>query len=123
MHRPLNCFWFVGARHMPLLSTLGTLLLFLGCSAQATRTGDSNELFDCVVEVACGECLFQMKGEGCDLAIRIDGKSYYVDSSSIDDHGDAHAVDGLCNAVRTAKATGSIQGDRFLATKLELCPK
>ena len=32
-----------------------------------------------------------MPGNGCDLAVRIDGQVYYVDGSSIDDHGDAHA--------------------------------
>jgi hypothetical protein len=30
-----------------------------------------------------------MEGHGCELAVRIDGKSYFVDGSSIDSHGDA----------------------------------
>ena len=33
--------------------------------------------------------------KGCDLAIRIDGKSYFVEGTKIDDHGDAHANDGF----------------------------
>jgi hypothetical protein len=36
-----------------------------------------------------------MEGHGCELAVRIDGKSYFVDGSSIDSHGDAHASDGF----------------------------
>jgi hypothetical protein len=39
--------------------------------------------------------MFGMEGHGCELAVRIDGKSYFVDGSSIDSHGDAHAKDGF----------------------------
>ena len=28
--------------------------------------------------------------KGCDLAVRIDGKSYFVEGTKIDEHGDAH---------------------------------
>ena len=63
-----------------------------------------------------------MEGSGCDLAIRIDGKSYYVDGSSIDDHGDAHADDGLCNQIRKAKVTGEIKDGRFLAESIQVLP-
>jgi hypothetical protein len=52
-----------------------------------------------IVEASCGQCQFGMEGHGCELAVRIDGKSYFVDGSSIDSHGDAHAKDGfvLCH--------------------------
>jgi hypothetical protein len=36
-----------------------------------------------------------LKGYACDLAVRIDGKTYFVDGTSIDSHGDAHAEDGF----------------------------
>jgi hypothetical protein len=36
-----------------------------------------------------------MEGKACDLAVRIDGKAYFVDGTSIDSHGDAHAADGF----------------------------
>lgn len=75
-----------------------------------------------VVDVACGECQFGMKGKSCDLAVRIDGKSYFLDGTKIDQHGDAHAKDGFCNAVRKAEVTGSIEGDRFKATSFKLLP-
>ena len=69
-----------------------------------------------VVETACGECQFKLSGKGCDLAVRIDGKSYFVDGTDIDSHGDAHAKDGFCNAVRKAEVQGEIVNDRFKVT-------
>ena len=68
-------------------------------------------------------CIIQMEGVvGCKLAVRIDGKPYLVTGSDIDDHGDAHASDGLCNAMRRAKVTGEIKDDRFVAESFELLP-
>lgn len=75
-----------------------------------------------VVEVACGECRFDMPGKTCDLAVRINGKSYFVEGTSIDDHGDAHAEDGFCNSVRKAEVQGEIVGDRFKASYFKLLP-
>lgn len=76
-----------------------------------------------LVEASCGECNFKMKGKGCNLAIRMDGKSYYVDGTSIDDHGDAHGEDGFCEAVRKADVQGEIVNNRFHATYFKLRPK
>lgn len=75
------------------------------------------------VEAACGECQFGMKGKGCNLAVRIDGKSYFVDGSKIDDHGDSHADDGFCNAIRKAEVTGTIVDNRFKAATFTLLPE
>jgi hypothetical protein len=61
-----------------------------------------------------------MKGNSCDLAIRIDGKSYFVDGTKIDEHGDAHAKDGFCNAIRKASVTGKIENNRFKTTSFTL---
>ena len=72
------------------------------------------------VETACGQCKFGLKGKGCDLAVRINGKAYFVDGTDIDDHGDAHAEDGFCNSVRKAKVQGVIINDRFKATYFTL---
>jgi hypothetical protein len=36
-----------------------------------------------------------LDGPTDELAVRIDGKSHFVDGSSIDSHGDAHAKDGF----------------------------
>ena len=69
-----------------------------------------------VVEAACGQCQLGItEKSGCDLAIRIDGKSYFVDGTSIHDHGDAHADDGFCEAIRQANVKGEIIDGRFKA--------
>jgi hypothetical protein len=72
------------------------------------------------VETACGLCKFEMKDKGCNLAVRIDGRSYFVDGTSIDDHGDAHADDGFCNSIRKAEVQGEIINGRFKATYFKL---
>ena len=73
-----------------------------------------------VVEAACGQCQFDMKGSGCDLAIRMEGKSYFVKGTHIDQHGDAHAEDGFCNAIRKAAVKGKIRKGYFFATYFQL---
>jgi hypothetical protein len=76
-----------------------------------------------IVEASCGQCQFGMEGHGCELAVRFDGKSYFVDGSSIDSHGDAHANDGFCAAIRKAEVTGKVVNNRFKATSFKLLPK
>ena len=72
------------------------------------------------VEAGCGQCQFGLEGDGCDLAVRIDGQPYLVVGSTIDDHGDAHAADGLCNAIRQARVAGRIVEGKFHAQQLDL---
>jgi hypothetical protein len=76
-----------------------------------------------IVEVSCGECNFGLKGKSCDLAVRIDGKAYFVDGTHIDDHGDSHAKDGFCETIRKAKVTGEIVNDRFKVSSFTLLPE
>ncbi len=76
-----------------------------------------------IVEVSCGQCQFGMtEKQGCDLAVRIDGKSYFVTGTTIDDHGDAHAHDGFCEAIRKAEVEGEIKGTRFVVRTFKLLP-
>ena len=63
---------------------------------------------------------FHMAGKGCDLAVRINGNSYFVDGTSIDDHGDAHAKDGFCELVRKTKVQGEIVNNRVMATYFKI---
>ena len=108
---------------------LAFVTLTIGCQHQAANeqpekqtvaTTQQNQ--EMVVEAACGECQFGLAGNDCDLAVRIDGKAYFVDGTGIDDHGDAHSDDGFCNAVRQARVQGSIENGRFVATSFELLP-
>jgi hypothetical protein len=86
----------------------------------ACATTNQKEEFTRIVETSCGECNFQMTGDECDLAVKIDGKYYFVEGSAIHEHGDAHAEDGLCTVVREAKVTGRIKGGVFVASSFEL---
>ncbi|TCD04607.1 hypothetical protein EZ449_16795 [Pedobacter frigidisoli] len=74
------------------------------------------------VDIACGECQFKMKGKDCELAVKIDGKPYFVDGKGIDDFGDAHGKHGFCNAVSKAEVTGEIVNSRFKAREIKLLP-
>lgn len=102
------------------------IIILFSCVAATAQTAATTAIETTqkkqVVETACGECQFHMKGKGCNLAVRIDGKPYFVDGTSIDDQGDAHSPDGFCNAVRKAEVTGSIVNDRFVATSFKLLP-
>ena len=74
-----------------------------------------------VVEAACGQCQFGMiETSGCDLAVRIDGKSYFVDGTNIHEHGDAHADDGFCEVIRHADVKGEIIDGRFQSESFTL---
>jgi hypothetical protein len=72
------------------------------------------------VEASCGQCQFGLKGEGCRLAVRIDGKAYFVKGTDIDAHGDAHAKDGFCEAIRSAEVQGEVINDEFVLTYFKL---
>lgn len=73
-----------------------------------------------MVDASCGQCQLDLPGEGCDLAIILNGRAYFVDGSHLDDHGDAHGPEGLCNAMRSATVTGMLDGERFQAERFEI---
>ena len=75
-----------------------------------------------VYDVSCALCNFDMTGDECDLAIKIDEKYYYVEGSSLQDHGNEHASDGMCNVVRKADVKGKIKHGVFVAESFELLP-
>jgi hypothetical protein len=93
-------------------------ILFLAVSSCATSKG--NKDIEGVYEVACGSCIFDMTGDGCDLAILIDDKHYYIEGSGISDHGDEHASDGLCKTSRKAQVKGRIKFGVFMADYVKL---
>lgn len=92
------------------------IALFLCISANAQDQPKTQ-----TVEAACGQCQFGMKDKkGCDLAVRTDGKSYFVEGTDINKHGDAHAADGFCSTVRKAEVVGEIKEDKFIASSFKL---
>jgi len=96
--------------------------LFLAVAFVATMSASAQESKPRIVDASCGQCKFGMKGGGCTLAVKIDGKPYFVEGTKIDQHGDAHAADGFCSAVRQAEVTGEVVGDKFKATSFKLLP-
>lgn len=106
-----------------ILLTISLALTFSISHAQkATASPDPAKPL-VTVEASCGQCQFHMEGKGCDLAVRIDGKAYYVDGTSIDEHGNAHAKDGFCEAVREAEVQGEVVDNRFRVSYFKLLPE
>ncbi|MBP9794131.1 MAG: hypothetical protein KBC56_09045 [Flavobacterium sp.] len=97
-----------------ILLTLGTLNI----NAQEKKKQIRNQ----IVEASCGQCQFGLQDKGCDLAIRFENKAYYLVGTTIDDHGDSHAKDGFCNAIRNAKVSGTIKNGKFLVKQFTLIP-
>lgn len=76
------------------------------------------------VLTACGTCQFDMASpNGCALAIKIADKTYWVDGSSISDHGNEHAEDGLCKCVKKAEVKGVFEENRFKSSSFTLIPE
>ena len=101
------------------------LVLVPGCATKTTSSHHAGKINKpTVVDAACGQCLLGLKGEkkGCDLAVRLDGQSYFVDGFTMKQLGDAHANDGMCNAIRKAKVTGRVENGRFAASTFDLLP-
>ena len=72
------------------------------------------------VKTACGQCMFGMAGKGCTLAVRIKNKTYFVEGTDINDHGDAHSNVGFCNKVRNAEVQGEIIDKKYRVTYFKL---
>ena len=99
---------------------LTLLLLISSISIWAQDKKDNSKIQ--IVEASCGQCQFGMEGKSCDLAVRIDGKSYFVEGTTIDAHGDAHANDGFCASIRKAAVIGTIKDNKFVVTYFKLQP-
>ena len=110
------------------------VLTFIGCSSKMTSNVESPEMVKStdrvidntisihqVVEVACGQCQFGITEKlGCDLGVRIEGNTYFVDGTNIHEHGDAHAEDGFCEAIRRANVKGKVVDGRFKSESFDL---
>ena len=110
---------------MKLLASLGLLLGLTNSTLAQTKPAPAATPAQPplqVVEASCGQCRLGLAGKDCDLAVRFGGKAYFVDGSSIDAHGDAHAKDGFCNAIRRAEVRGQVVNNRFVATYFRLLP-
>ena len=73
-----------------------------------------------LVITSCGICNLGIKKGGCSLSVKIGDDVYAVEGTSIHDHGDAHASDGFCSALRVAWAKGKIKDNIFHASSFVL---
>ena len=106
------------------IPVVGLIFLSACASGPASSRATGRVEKPIVAEAGCGQCLLGLKSEkkGCDLAVRIDGKSYFVDGFNMKDFGDAHANDGMCNVTHPAKVAGEIVNGRFVASSFKLLP-
>jgi hypothetical protein len=95
----------------------------LHCPAQKVivkNVIDSTKKTETVL-VSCGQCQFKLKTQkGCDLAVKINDKAYFIDGVNIDDFGDAHAKDGFCEAIKKAEVQGKIVKGRYLISYIKI---
>ena len=109
------------------LTSLLCVCFQLGCISEKgdlsqAKSDSATLVTDQVVDATCGQCQWGMTGGGCDLGVKFEGATYFVDGSSIDDHGDAHGEDGLCNCVRKATVAGKVEDGRFVASSFNVLP-
>lgn len=91
------------------------ILVVASCAKEKTT-------FNQVAELSCGQCKFELDSQvGCDLAVRIDDKAYFIEGFNIDDFGDAHDKNsGFCEVIRKGEVIGTIQNDKFMANSIHL---
>jgi hypothetical protein len=76
---------------------------------------------DGIVYASCGVCNFESKESyECFLAIKVEDTVFPVEGSDIDDHGDAHAQEGLCNVIHYAEVSGEFKNNIFYAESFNL---
>ena len=73
-----------------------------------------------LVLASCGMCNFGMENRDCSLAIRVGEETFNVKGTGMEDHGDSHADDGFCNAVRIANVKGKISKGKFKSESFAL---
>ncbi len=103
------------------LFALCTLPL-MGCE-DASADAATVEVNDEVIEVACGMCQLNMDASSCEPAVRIEGKTYFMDGAPAELTEHEHDADGICMCIREAKVTGKVVDGRFKAEKFELQPQ
>lgn len=98
------------------------LILFISFTAISVNGQTKEKTYK--VLAACSQCQFNMSdSKGCDLAIQIAGKHYWVEGSNLSDHGDEHAKDGMCKSIQKANVVGVIKNDTIYVSSFNLLVK
>jgi len=104
-----------------MMTISALILVVLGCQSAdydsaASSSSVATAFNNHVVEAGCAGCIFKMEGaEGCELAVKINGKPYLVSGVDVDTHDS-----GMCESSLQAILSGEVKGDEFVATKFEL---
>ena len=100
------------------------VLLVLACKKEKKISINelkfSTEMELIKAEASCGICMFNMDGESCELAVKINDEKYYVKGADIDSFGDAHSDSGFCNAIRKVEIQGEVISNEFFLTYFKL---
>ena len=99
---------------------LSATILLISFSANAQKKEKTYKVL-----ASCGQCQLEMNSKkGCNLAIQYAGKKYWVNGSTLDDHGDTHDPEGgMCQEVRKAEVSGTFEGKNFNANTFVLVDK
>ena len=105
-----------------IYSTFITFLLIIDFSTVAQQFSPHNPgmRVNLIVDASCASCQFNKSDDECFLAVEINAEMYYVDGTTINDHGDTHGRDGFCNVIRKAHVEGGVDGNKFLLEKFSL---
>ena len=96
------------------------LIIDISTIAQQFSSDTPGMRVNLIVDASCAKCQFNKADDECLLAVEINSEIYYVDGTTIDEHGDAHGSDGFCNVIRKAHVEGVIDGNKFLFEKFSL---
>ena len=101
-------------KHMKKIVILVILIVSAACANSKAKKQ--------IAELSCGQCQFGLTSQnGCDLAVRINDESYFVDGANINDFGNAHDKNtGFCEAVRKAEVTGELIDNRYKISTITL---
>ena len=136
----MNC---ISSKNILLhLFTIGIILnfIFAGCGSESCGSykADNDEpvglksstlvttipesgVIEGLAITSCGICNFGFRGvRGCSLTIKIGDKVYPVEGTNIHKHGDMHAKEGMCNAVRIAYVSGTMKKNKFYSDSFTL---
>lgn len=121
----LHKLYFINQRVMKKLIILFLAVGLFSCGSTTEYKADTiatKDLNEAVVEATCGQCNWEMGNEGCEPAVKIDGKRYWVEGIDMMDLGDPHDEGGMCLMVRKAKVSGRLENGIFTASAFELLP-
>jgi len=95
-------------------------LLAIGCGQESKPIKAISER---EVDASCGLCHFGLTASACKLAVKIEGKAYFVKGVPPDDHEKMHSPGGYCMTIRKAKVSGRIEKGEFVALNYQLLPE